>query len=140
MRESDEEYARSCTSIEPLDLQSEYVRVSADLYYWRGKYADTLDEESKAENLRKDIEAEVYLELREAKDSGKKSGTEEQIKLRMRLDSRVSNARERERQAMVQKARVWGIVESITTKKDMLIGLGASQRQERDLVLRDKKD
>lgn len=136
--EDDQQYASRCARTDVNDLNGEYARVPADLYYWRGRWVDCLEEESAAEGHRKNTAATVYQRLRAIKDQGSKAMTEAAIEAAIQTDQDYLNAVERERAAAVAKARIQAVVEAIKAKEQMLVSLGASMRHEVEMGLRER--
>lgn len=135
-------YAQQCVTIEPLQVQEEYVRVPSDLAHWNGKWTDAIDEDTKAAAERKELKATITLEIRWAKENQLeytsadkrtwpvKALTEAVVDSIIQLDPRYLVTLDRERLADVEKTRIAGVIEAIRAKKEMLISLGAHQRLE----------
>lgn len=135
-----EPYLRKCVKIDPLDIQGEYVRISADLAYWNDRYADALREFLASEVDLKVLKAQLEPGTRQALiDAGGKT-TEAQVKAAIESDERVLEAQARAIAAEVDKNRHFGILDAIRSKKEMLVSLGAQLRAEMagDPLLRDQ--
>lgn len=132
----DEDYARTSTSIDPLQIQEEYVRTTADLYHWSGKLIEAATAAAR-------LEAHTLLVLKHAKENGTdvviggltfkggKAITEEFIKAAYAADPEVVKATE-------TYERIKSVVANIKFKGEMLVSLGTHLRQERDLTLNNK--
>ncbi len=132
------EYADNCVRINPDVISSEFSKTPSDLYFWNSEYAEAVDKETRAEANRKEIAATVYLELRACKEGGGKGITEEGIKNSILVDARYKMALELEHTAAAHKLQVMGVVDAVRAKRDLLISLGATMRQEREMVIKDQ--
>lgn len=150
--EDDQKYAERCARTDVNDLNGEYARVPADLYYWRGRWVETLVAEGDTEAARKEAQedvktaqAQVYQRLRALKDQGSKALTESAIEAAIQTSpeyqvalDRFNDAAKAERVAGEAKARVAAVVEAIKSKENMLVSLGASMRHEVEMGLRER--
>lgn len=127
-----EDYLKDCVVMDPLFIQEEYVRLPADLAYWNQKYADALRAHLRAKIDLDRIEAQVYLEKREVGYASGGKTTEATVAAQVACDARVLAAREVAVMAEAEKARLHGVVNAVSAKKDMLVSLGAHVRQEMD--------
>jgi hypothetical protein len=135
-----DEYLRECVRIDPLDIQAEFIRVPGDLAYWNDRYADALREFLISEADFKILKAQLEPLTRQALlDAGGKT-TEAQVKAAIDSDDQVLEAQRRCVEAEVEKNRLYGALDAIRSKKEMLISLGAHLRAEMggDPVLRDQ--
>ena len=122
-------YEKDCSDIIPEAVQEEFVRVPADLAYWNAKYAVALRVFLKAKTYEKQLEALLSIEHREVLLKNGKA-TEKAVEQVVNSDERMVEARNSLIDAEVNKVHVWGILDAIRTKKEMLISLGAHIRQE----------
>lgn len=150
--EEDQEYAERCAKTDVNNLNGEYARLPADLYYWRGRWVDTLvaegDTEASRKGAQEDVktaQAQVYQRLRVLKDQGSKALTESAIEAAIQTSpeylvalGRFREVAKAERLAGEAKARVAAVVEAIKSKETMLVSLGASMRHEVEMGLRER--
>ncbi len=134
-----EEYLRECVKIEPLAIQEEFVRIPADLAYWNARYALALREHLTAkidlDVTRAKLQPIVRLAIQEA--GGKV--TESQVDAAIESHDSYVDARRRVADAEVAKNELFGSLDAIRAKKDMLMSLGAHLRveMEGDPVMRE---
>lgn len=144
-----EKYVKDSVFIEPVALEEEFVRMPADLAYWGAQYARSVRGYLIADMEFDRTEAEVRILVRErllseaAPDPSEKPAkrgtvTESMVAAKVELDEDYQAARLALIEAEAEKVRVYGIVEAVKAKRDMLISLGANQRAEMkgDPVLR----
>lgn len=154
---------RDAVRVEPLALESEFVRMSGDLAYWTARNAVAIGVHLRAKARAKRLRALLFLEAREtpepepepvvveAPEEGKKAKkvekpkapprvTEKDAEARAELDPRWQDAQEAEIVAEVEREKMKGAVAALVAKKDMLVQLGANQRAEleRDPVVRER--
>lgn len=147
-----QEYLRACVDIEPLALEEEYVRVPSDLAYWNGQFADAVRALSQAKFAREQTYARRRIELREelmaaahdvyeaARDAAETEAEKKKVRLKSPtvddIDSAVvsdpeyAEAKQAEIEAESRKARMYGVVDAVRTKRDMLVQMGADRRVE----------
>lgn len=107
-------------------LDQEFQSYSATLSFWGARYAEAISNAAEAEERLKDIEAEVFIELRD-----QKAGTVEEIKAKVRQDRRVVTMRRMAMQTESRRARYQHkVMAALYAKKEMLISLGAHRRAE----------
>jgi len=135
-----EEYLRKCVRIDPLDLQAEYVRISADLAYWNDRYADALRSYLMSKVDLRVLEAQLEPITRQALIDTNGKTTEAQVKAALEGDERIVDANRALVEAEVEKNRLYGTLDAIRSKKEMLVSLGAHVRAEMagDPLLRDQ--
>lgn len=147
-----EDYLKDCVDIEPEALQEEFVRLPADLAYWNHQLALAVKELQQAKFVREQTYARRRTELREDLMAASRAAYEkayeeaenetERKKLRLKAptvddidsaavsDSEYAEARQREIDAEANKVRMFGIVDAVRTKRDMVIQMGADRRIE----------
>lgn len=124
-----ERYIRDSVSIEPLALESEYVRISSDQAYWNAKLADAFKAYERAKLNRKRLEALLQLQYREElSQSGKV--TEKVIESHVSCDPRMHTAEDEELNAEVELVQMKGVCEAVRAKREMLVSFGAHVRAE----------
>lgn len=123
-------YLKQCVGINPEDIQEEFVRIPSDLAYWNARYARALREHLLAKVDRDVLKAQLDpLIRRELMEAGAKL-TEALVKSTIESDDRLIEAERRCVEAEVQKNEVYGYLDAIRSKKEMLISLGAHLRAE----------
>lgn len=125
-----EEYLQECANIDPLEIQEAYLKVPAELAYWNARYAKAL---RRAMMKKVDVdllEAQLDPLMRKAlKDAGA-NVTESIVKATIAQNESLIEARRELVDADVEKAQVFGALDAIRSKKEMLISLGAHLRAE----------
>lgn len=124
-----DEYLARCVEIDPLGLQEEYVRLPADLAYQSSRYAQAYREAARAKSARKRLGALLAIEHR-ARLQLDGRATEAMVEAAVETDPRMQTAEDREIDAEVERQRLYGIVDAVRAKKDMLVSIGAHVRAE----------
>jgi hypothetical protein len=135
-----EAFLRKCVRIDPLDLSQEFVQLSGQLAYWNDRYADALREFLTAKVDLEVLKGQLQPLVRQALlDAGGKT-TEAQVASVIETHDEVIDAKHRLVDAEVDKNRLFGSLDAIRSKKEMLISLGAHMRAEmgHDPLLRDQ--
>ena len=117
-------------AINPVDIQSEFIRVAADLARWNEKFADATRVFRLAEYRLDTIEAHVYLHVRQIAEADGDRISEGTIRARINIDGRVKEGKETLIEAEAELLSIKGTVQALITKRDMLISLGAHLREE----------
>jgi len=133
-----DEYLRECVAIEPLAIQEEYVRLPADLAYWNAQYANAQRAHLLAKVNLDVLERELYPVIRAELEAGGRA-TEKMIEAGIGQSEVWVEAKREVAEAEAEKGRLYGVLDAVRSKKDMLISLGAHLRieMEGDPVLRD---
>ena len=126
-----DDYLAKAVDIEPLAIQEEYVRLPADLAYWNQKYSEAYSSWLGQKLHRKRMVAMLTLEHRERLLSldGKKA-TVDAIRASVEDDERLMRVEEMEIALEVEKIRLWGVLDAVRAKREMLVSLGAHIRAE----------
>jgi len=152
------QYLKDCVDIAPEDLEAEFIRLPADLAYWNHLYAEAVKELQRAKFVREQTFARLHTDLREkmmdqaraavvaaTQDDSKsklkaKAPTIADIESAVYRHEGFVQAKEREVNAEGEKARLYGVVDAVRTKRDMLIQMGADRRVEMmgDPILREQ--
>ena len=142
-------YLAECVHIDPLAVQDEYVRVSADLAYWNAQYAKSVRDSLIAKVELDILERELYPKCRQVLEDGGVRPTEAAIDIECTSPRATTighsdawkAAKRQLAEAEADKAKAYGVVDAVRAKKDLLISLGAHIRaeMERDPVLRDQQ-
>ena len=136
-----ESYLRECVEIDQLALSSEYERMPSDFAFWNERYAQAYQHWDQRVIARKSLYASLYMEARRAPViPPAKALTVEDVKMTVESELVYMKALSDESQAEFEKVRLFGIMESLRTKREMLVSLGATIRQElqNDPVLRER--
>jgi len=138
-RVPDPDYLKECVSIFPEQIQEEYVRLPADLAYWNARYAEAQKELMIAKVELDILERELYPVVRQELESGGQRVTEKMIESGIGQSSLWTDAKRRVANAEGEKAKHYGTLDAVRTKRDMLVSLGAHIRAEmqHDPTLRD---
>jgi hypothetical protein len=135
-----QQYLSDSCKIDEFDIQKEYVRLPADLAYWATEYANAFRrwKEAKFANEREQSAAFARAQM-DLENEGVKKPTIPATEARMLTDKIWLKAKQNEIILESEKVRLGGILGAIEAKKDMLISLGATQREEmkRDPIIRD---
>lgn len=114
------------TDIDPLALDEEFQRTPADFAFWSHKLSEATKTSLRAKFERDRVGAKLLIEMRET--LGKK--TVDEIEARVTTHPDFVEAKLAEIDAEAERAKLWGVVESLRVKRDMLIQMGAHVRAE----------
>ena len=123
-------YLRQCVKINPEDMQEEFVRIPADLAYWNAKYAQALREHLLSKLDRDVLKANLEPMMRQELAAAGAKITEAVVKAAIESNEAMVEAERRVLEAEVAKNEVFGYLDAIRSKKEMLISLGAHLRAE----------
>lgn len=116
--------------IEPADIQGEFARIPGLIATYNEAYAEALSNHLTRKAQKERIFAQVYLKHRaDALEIGEKV-SEGVLKARVLISKEYILAMERAAAAEVEKVRLSGVLDALTTKRDALISLGAHLRTE----------
>lgn len=142
-RPPDEDIARAVSV--GLDIQAEYASLPAFLSRWVELKADAARAVRLAEWELETVEARVRIELRGTNDvavarQAAKRLTDAGLEALVTSDDDVQEAHFKLIDAQERKDRAGGMVDVLMVKKDMLVGLGADMRldRERGPMIRDR--
>jgi hypothetical protein len=129
-----DDYLIDCVTIDRDAITDEYVRVAADLAYWSKKHADAELDMLVAKAKVKEIESTAYLQARELleNDPSVKRATESMVDATANRMPAVTRAREEYAETSARRKELEGVVMAISSKREMLISLGATLRKEMD--------
>lgn len=120
----------SVFSINPDDINSEFVTLPGNLGYWSAKYSEAFRSAALAKANEKQVRA-VYREVaRERATASKSKPALPDIEAQLEAMDEVQDAVDVTIEAEYEKNRLGGIVDAIRSKRDMLISLGAQLRAE----------
>lgn len=123
-----EQEERDAVAINPGMLRDEFVSFPGLLSDFGARYAEAISAATAAKEALKDLEAEVYLELRATKS---KEDTEAVLTAKLRRDPRVRMARDLFVAAEAKETRFkHKVMDPLYAKKEMIVSIGAHQRAE----------
>ena len=128
-----EEYLQDCVKIEPLCIEEEYIRLPGDMAYWNSRYSDVYRHWLEMKVARDLAHNRLLMEHRELLLAKSTSGrvTAAEVESHVVQDPIYLDAKAKELVAESEKIRLYGVMEALRAKRDMLISLGAHIRQER---------
>lgn len=126
-----EEYQKESVRIEAFAIEEEFIRMPADLAYWNEQYA-TAYGAWRTKQLAVEIEsANLAIIVRtELESRGKGRVTLAEVDQVISTTEAWRDLKQAEINAEAEKIRLYGIVDAIRAKKEMLISLGAHMRFE----------
>lgn len=135
-----DEYLRECVRIDPHSLNDEFVRLPADYAFFNEKYRTALERSLLADAAVKRMRAGLYITSSEAVMPSGKPATVGYIEALVERDPDYAQAASEAIYAEADVAHVKGVLEAIRTKRDMIIQMGATVRQElqNDPAVRDR--
>lgn len=129
-REALQPYLKECVKVDPLDINSEFMRIAADLAFWNAQYAKALERFLTAKARDKFDRARLEPLVRQAIINAGAKPTEKQVDAQIeQRDDVQANIRELI-SAEVEKNYMFGCLDAIRAKKEMLVSLGAQMRAE----------
>lgn len=126
-------YQRECVSIRIEAMSDECVRLPSDMAFWAERYAAALERTLTADSATKTAYARAYEALLMSEDRSGKPMPDSKAQQLAKRDRDYSLAIMDEAEALAEKARIWGVLEAIRAKRDMLIELGATRRREMEM-------
>lgn len=112
------------------DLNSEFVRLSADLAYWGEQLAEAEHEYSMAKLASEKLTAEAFVRYKEHLQSTQGRTTDSSVNAMVTKDHRIVASKTNLLTKTHERNRLKSVVESIRAKKEMIISLGAQMRAE----------
>ncbi len=125
-----DQYLAQSVTVEPLQLEEEFVRLPADLAYWHARAADALREYQMSKLEQDKTEANLRIVVREHIIATGGKPTESQVESGVMLRPEYSEARARTIEAEVEYQRLRGVCEAVRVKRDALVALGQQARAE----------
>lgn len=127
-----DEYLRECTKLEPTLITEEFVRLPADLAYWNERYAKAYRAWLEAKIDTEQVTAVRSMEIRDRQMAIAKGGrvTISEVEQALHVDLGYQRARHKEVIAESEKVRLYGVLDALRTKREMLVSLGAHIRAE----------
>lgn len=120
----------AAAGIEPTDIQGEFARIASLIATYNEEYAKALKEHLTRKASRDRVHASRYLAHRAKMLADGEKVTEGVLKARVLTDKEFVLALERAAVAEVEKVRLGGVLDALSTKRDALISLGAHLRTE----------
>lgn len=124
-------YLKDSVRIESFAIEEEFIRLPADLAFWNEQYAQAYKawQEQKLELER--LNATLSLAIRdELQAQNKGRVTLAEIEQVLHTIDQYKNTKQREIELEAEKVRLYGVVDAVRSKKEMLISLGAHLRFE----------
>ena len=140
-----QDYLWSCVQVDPMALSEEFARVPSDLAYWNERYASA---HLRAGELRVRCDrvlgqrrGELQIEIEQERLSRGLSGRDARVsavelKAAAEFDSDYLAVCEKLAVAEAERTRLYGVLDAILRKGDMLVSLGAQQRAEINAEMR----
>lgn len=125
-----DQYLSQSVTVEPLQLEEEFVRLPADLAYWHARAADALRDYQLAKLEQDKTEANLRIVVRENIIATGGKPTESQVESGVILRPEYGEARTRTIEAEVEHQRLRGVCDAVRCKRDALIALGQQARAE----------
>lgn len=135
-----DDYLYRSVSVDDLILDDELTMVSSDLAYWNTRYSEALEKHLMAKFDLKKTRAKLYIECRvRIEGRGEKAtvaGIDAELDQEMDLEFAEIEAIEAE----AERARLRGIADAVSAKKDVLQTKAAKLRKEMeyDIVVKQK--
>lgn len=134
-------------NIVPEMIEEEYTRLPGDIGYWNAQFARAVRTHLMAKRLVKKTEARLTLKysrppelLGDALPGPWKQPSVAQLEALVQNDDELEQAEQCLIEAEVEKTRIYGIVEAVRAKREMIVSLGAHLRIEmqHDPIIRDQ--
>jgi hypothetical protein len=127
----DADFLRECVTILPEDIQTQFEEIPGQLAYWNAQYGKALRAHLNAEIDVKVTRARVYNQLIDgAIAAGGKKPTEEHLKALVEANEDYIQMQYASADAEAKKNDLYGKLDAIRSKKEMLVSLGAHLRAE----------
>jgi len=127
----DAEYLKECVRIESFTIEEEFIRLPGDLAYWNNKYADVYQYWLERKQVTAEVTARRSSEIREDMTAAKgKRPLVSEVDDALTMDPAAQQAKMKEIAAEAEKVRLYGIMDALRSKREMLISLGAHMRAE----------
>ena len=124
------DYLQMCTGVDHTQLSAEYMRLPADYAFWNEKYAAVYATYQKRKSYTEQTKSRRKMELREVLISTGDRVSEARLDSEVAHDDEYVSARLLEIEAEAKVKYLYGVLDVLRTKRDMLISLGAHQRAE----------
>lgn len=133
-------YLLDSVRIIPELISDEYVRVPSDLAYWNARYAQAAEDFARAKHTLDLLRARLVKLIREEFASLGLKPNESQVDAAIEAHPDCIASRENVTSTERTKLEMYGNVDAVRTKRDMLVSLGAHLRaeMEHDPVIRER--
>lgn len=135
-----DEYLRDSVEIDPLDMHNAFIEMPGLLAYWNERYATALRAFLFAKLDVDTMKGQLQPIVRQAiADAGGKP-TEAMVEAAILANEGLIDLKEKLIEAEVTKNEIFGALDAVRSKKEMLISLGAQLRAEMgsDPLIRDQ--
>lgn len=139
-----DEFVEECVTIDDssfVTLNQSYVSLPAYLAYWNNRYASVYRYWTERKTITEQTYAQLANYYRDALQGMNKTRvTLAEVEHQIVLDVNYQQAKAKETMAESEKIRIYGVIDALRTKKDMLVSLGANMRLEMgsDPMIRDQ--
>jgi len=135
-----DDYLAQCVTMDPLQLEEEFVQLPATLAYWNERYAEAQRGYLRAKVERERASSRLTMECRAVLEAKKGKATVGDVEAAVNGHPEYMKTKDLELDTEIEKSRVYGVLDAIRAKKEMLISLGAHIRAEMqgDPTLRDQ--
>lgn len=139
--QSPDDFLADCVRIEPLALNEEYIRLPSDYAFWAEKYRVALERHLLAKAERERSWSKFYLHHSATYGPNGKPATVDYIKASIDTESEYVGAVTEAIYAEGDMTKMRNVLEAIRSKREMLVSLGATIRQEmsQDPVVRERE-
>lgn len=121
---------REAVDIDPLAFEDEFKKLPSKLATFNERYARALKRHLTAKANKDRTYYRRMLDIRvELEEKGEKT-TEANIKAHVEADAKYAEAVTAAISAEVEKARLWGVLDALRSKREALISIGAHLRVE----------
>lgn len=124
-------YRESCLRIVPEAIQEDYIRLAADMGFWNEHYATAYSRWLELKMRRDTMYATRYAVVRAQLEANtEKKVPIADVEQAMSRDEGYLQASTALIGAEAEKVRLWGVLDALRCKRDMLVSLGAHMRAE----------
>jgi hypothetical protein len=124
-------YLADCVKIESFALEEEFIRLPADLAYWNDQYSQAYKRYLQAKTSLESLVANLSMLCRDQLTAQAKGRvTVAEVEQLLLTTDQYQQAKQIEIDAECEKVRLYGVLDALRTKKDMLVSLGAHIRAE----------
>ena len=129
------EYRRECSKIDDLAISEEFIRLPADFAYWSERYAEKKEAFMLEKHELQRLRAKLVVKHREELSLSNSRVTESMVTSAVDQDPTWHDQYVSFVKAEVACEKAKLFLETLRTKKDMLVSLGAMQRAEMKSVV-----
>lgn len=127
---ADPRSASDSLAIHEHDLTADMTALPGQIAYWSAMFASATEAALEAKAMLEQQEADTSEAFRDQFSSGKEKLTEARLPSLVDRDPDVRAAKTRHIKAEANRLRVKGMLDALFAKRDMLVQVGARQRQE----------